>query len=410
MTPEDANDGRPRSEIDVVIVGGGPAGMVLALLLVRRGLRVKVLERNPDFEREFRGEILQPRFWHAMAAAGLSEILQSMPHEDFNELRLFSSGQILGFIPVSSLDPVYPFVTWMTQPDMLRGLQSAASSNPEFALEFNANATELLRENGSVCGVRYKNAQDQAVDLRSKVVVGCDGRFSKIRKLEGFELSHKTHQFDVIWFETERPECYRHGADFFLGAEFNSIVLPKYPNKIQCGILIAPGSFKHYKEMGVDVLIEKLNDLHAMFRCFSRDLVDFKSFTLLAGTVERVKEWAKDGLLLIGDAAHTCSPAGAIGVTIAVESAIIADQVLANCFKNNDFSREALGEVQRRREPEVIRVHNAQERIGFMVANRMVPGTLLEKLASFILRSGILPRILRGLLSRAETNPLLGRK
>ena len=394
------NGGDSKSVSDVVIVGAGPAGMMLALLLARRGISVKVIERNPDFTREFRGEVLQPRFWRGVAEVGLTDVLAAIPHEKFNALRLFIGSRLCGLIPVPFIDAVYPYITWMTQPDMLEGLRQYASRYKEFTIEFGASVKEICRSGTAVTGIRYQNAQGQIVEHSSKIVVGCDGRFSKIRKLGDFRIAHASHQFDVIWFEMNRPETYTHGADFFLGRHFNCIVLPKYPHKIQCGILIPPGSFKLFRDAGAENLARELNLVHPMFQVFSRDLVNFKSFTLLEAVVERVGEWAQDGMLLIGDAAHTCSPAGAIGVTIAVESAIVADEVIARCVTTRDFTRESLGEVQRRREPEVLRVHKVQERVGSIVSARFVPVWFISVFIRFMVKSGLAPRMIRGILTR----------
>ena len=398
----------PRSS-NVVIVGAGPAGMILALLLARRGLTVKVIERNPDFHREFRGEVLQPRFWHAVTEAGLADLFTSIPQEKFDALRFFVRGTLRGLIKAADIDKTFPFFTWMTQPDMLTGLKAAADAFPGCHVEFGSRVTGLIRDGGQVCGITYETASGDIHEHHAKVVVGSDGRFSALRKLGDFKLSHQSHQFDVMWFEMERPESYVHGADIFLGDRLNCLILPKRPHKIQCGLLISPGSFKKFREAGTESLAAMLDATHPMFREFSRKLIDFKSFTLLSAVVERVSEWAQDGLLLIGDAAHTCSPAGAVGVTIAVETAIVADNVTARCFKLGDFSKAVLDNVQRRREPEVLKVHKIQERAGLLLAQNPLPRSISTWIMGFLIGSGIAPRIMRGMLTRRADNPLLAK-
>jgi len=394
---------------DVLIVGAGPAGMMLALLLAQKGRAVTVIEKNPDFAREFRGEVLQPRFWHAVKEAGIEDILKAAPHETFDHFKVFVGSENPVKIDISRIDKDFPHVTWMTQPHMLQALHDAAKEYAGFKIIFESHVKQLsYSDDGiSVCGALCEDASGNISKIQARIVVGADGRFSTLRKLGGFKVIHSTHQFDVLWFECKRPSNFAHGADFFLGTEFTCLVLPKYPQKIQFGLIISPASFRIYRELGPEKLAQKLDQIHPMFREFSKELINFKSFTILKATTERLDRWSKNGLLMIGDAAHTCSPIGAIGVTIAVETAIVASNVIQGCFRDSDFSEDRLREVETLRLPAIRKIHRIQEILGRLATNRIIPRKLVLRLLPLIVSSPLFPKVLRAVISRRQGSSLL---
>jgi 2-polyprenyl-6-methoxyphenol hydroxylase-like FAD-dependent oxidoreductase len=384
----------------IAVVGGGPAGMVLALLLARAGVRVTVLERNADFSREFRGEVLQPRFMHAAREGGFFDLIQKIPHEKFSDFRFFLSSRSEVRIPLAKIDSDFPFVTWMTQPDLLEGLCKSARKHDNFTIEFNADVQGVVDRGDAGIEVTYRQ-NDQTVSQLFSLVVGADGRFSRIRKLGGFEIEYAHHGFDVIWFECERPNSYAHGADFFRGGKYPALILPKYPNKIQVGLIVAVGEGRQILRSDRAEIAGLLKQIHPIFLNIAEKLVEAHSFAVLDARVELVKRWSSNRLLLIGDAAHTCSPAGAIGVTIAVETAICAANVIANCARKNDFSAEALAEVQYQRDAAIRRVHRLQMRAVKLLRNAKVPSFLLRFILKTGLAMGILPRLLRSFIGKA---------
>jgi 2-polyprenyl-6-methoxyphenol hydroxylase-like FAD-dependent oxidoreductase len=260
---------------------------------------------------------------------------------------------------------------WAIEIRSLNGLHEAALSFPNFNLVFEADVQKLVWD-GDVCkGVEY-SVKGQSYKNDADLVVGSDGRFSKIRRLGHFDLEYASHDLDVLWFEASRPKSYTHGADFFLSHNFPVILLPKAPEKIQCGIIVNPGAARSLLDLGAESLARKLNETHPMFEEFSKSLVDLHAFTVLQGKIEFVKDWAKNGLLLIGDAAHTCSPAGAIGVTIAVETAVVAAREILRCAKLHSFTAANLASVQAIRSPEIRRIHQFQRRFVHVIRNSTV--------------------------------------
>jgi 2-polyprenyl-6-methoxyphenol hydroxylase-like FAD-dependent oxidoreductase len=394
------------TEVDVCIVGGGPAGMVLANLLASRGVKTLVLEKSPDFEREFRGEVLQPRFMRAMAQVGLDAFILDQPHERFDQGRFYQHGELIGSFHYDRVDPEHPFVMWMTQPVMLRALHERARHYPSFELWFDARAHELLVHEGAVTGVRVQR-DDAEIDVRARLVVAADGRFSTLARLGEFEIEYEHYPFDVLWFNVERPADAVNQISFFLSRDAAYISVPKYPDLFQIGMMMTKGAFRGFRERGIESLRQEIRGAHSWFGDFADTLEDFSAFNVLQGKLNNRTRWARDGLLLIGDAAHTCSPIGAVGVSVAIETAIVAADVILNTPADQPFTAANLDQVQARRAADVRRVHRIQRLAGDNVSSRNpVLGTLRPLALRLASATGILPRLAARLVTRRGPLPI----
>ncbi len=126
------------------VVGGGPAGAVLGLLLARAGVDVTLLEAHPDFDREFRGDTLHPSVMEIMDQLGLADRLLKLQH---TEARSFTLQTVSGpFTPVdlSRVDTKFPYITIMPQTSFLEFVTGEAKRYPNFRLVMDARVRELI--------------------------------------------------------------------------------------------------------------------------------------------------------------------------------------------------------------------------------------------------------------------------
>jgi 2-polyprenyl-6-methoxyphenol hydroxylase-like FAD-dependent oxidoreductase len=386
-----------KHDVDVCIVGGGPAGMVLGLLLAKVGVRVLVLEQHKDFEREYRGEVLMPRFMQMLKQLNLYQIFAEYHHLRLQGLEGMWHEKPILKILFKDIVPESPEALWMAQPFLLDALFVHARQFENFDLWFSSSAKSILWEKDQAVGV-IATKEKERVEIRARITVGADGRFSMIRKLGDFAESYRDYHFDIIWFTLPKPKEYDNTLRFFLSSERNILALPKYPNHIQCGLIVPKGEYTLLRKKGIESMRKILLKGPAFLHSFAKELKDFTPFHVLQAELDFIKRWAQDGLLLIGDSAHTCSPVGAVGVSIAVETAIVAADVIWKCLKEKNYSEKKLREVQDRREKDVREIHQLQKRFsGTLLSKNPLVRAALPILLPKLVQSPIVKQTLRRL-------------
>src|SRR5262245_9843649 len=306
---------RPRATADprpirtsACIVGAGPAGLLLALLLAKRGADVIVLEGRPTFDRQFRGEILQPSAIRLLDRLGLLDSVLANPHAKLTEALYRIDGRLAGRFHWARIAPEYPYAVWMPQPALLSTLCDMARPFTGFQCWMGARVDELVERDGAIIGVRGSRGDAARFEVRAHLVVGADGRHSLVRRLSGARVEYEHDDFDVVWFLARRPRDWQDTMYFLLGKDVQGVLLPRHAGELQAGLLLPKGQWRAWRDAGPAYVAARVRRLDPLFSEFADGLVDFGPFVPLSGVMRLVSEWARDGLLLIGDAAHTMSP------------------------------------------------------------------------------------------------------
>ncbi|GAA3628732.1 FAD-dependent oxidoreductase [Microlunatus ginsengisoli] len=381
------NDGA--AGLDCVVVGGGPGGMVLAHLLARAGLRVTLLEGHRDFDRDFRGDSLHPYTLELMDTLGLADGLLALPH--FKATR-FRAHTMAGSIVLADYERVrspYPYVAIMPQVRFLDFLAERSAALPGFTLITGARVRELVIEDGRVVGVRWREGQ-QTRELRARVVVGCDGRFSKLRALAEVPVTDLGAASDLLWFRLPRepgdpPEA---DIDLYFGPR-NYVGMLGGISDWQIGYTLPKGGFPAAREAGVEPIREFLRSYVGWLEDRIELLAGFDQTTLLSVELKRVERWWRPGLLLIGDAAHVISPVGGNGILMAIQDAVAATNRLVPALRSartgaTDVPDGVLAAVQADREPAVREVQADQVSVerrakrAREAGRELIPGRLLK--------------------------------
>jgi 2-polyprenyl-6-methoxyphenol hydroxylase-like FAD-dependent oxidoreductase len=331
-----------------VIVGGGPAGMMAGYLLARAGVVVAVLEKHADFNRDFRGDTIHPSTLELMGELGLLDEFLKQPHQEVRELRAVVNGQVVPVADFTKLPTRCKFIAFMPQWDFLNFLSSHAKKFPSFQLHMETEVVDLLIENERVIGVRAKTPRGD-LDVRADLVIGADGRHSIVQKCAGLERREFGVPIDVLWMRiSKKPDDPEQSFGFFQHGKL--LVLLDRDDYWQCGFVIPKGDFDEIKSRGLPQFQNDIVSFAGFLRDRVAELDDWSKIKLLTVQINRLRDWYREGLLCIGDSAHAMSPAGGVGINLAIQDAVATANLLAEKLRNGPVSVDDLRKVQARRE------------------------------------------------------------
>ena len=335
------------SPLRCCIAGGGPAGMMVGFLLARAGLEVLVLEKHADFLRDFRGDTIHPSTLELMYELGLLQEFLQRPHQQVTQLRAQVGKESFTMADLTHLPTHCRFLVFMPQWDFLNFLVEQGRRYPGFHVEMQAEATDLLQENGRIAGLRITTPQGQR-ELRADLIIGADGRHSVIRARAGLPSVNLGAPMDVLWMRLSRHPTDP-GEAFGFVERGRLMVLLNRGEYWQAAFVIPKDAAAEIRQRGLPAFREEIVNLAPFLRDRVEELRDWKDLSLLTVAVDRLTQWHRPGLLCIGDAAHAMSPIGGVGINLAIQDAVAAANILGPALLRGQVTERDLHAVQKRR-------------------------------------------------------------
>jgi 2-polyprenyl-6-methoxyphenol hydroxylase-like FAD-dependent oxidoreductase len=354
-------DGTPAEiqETTCCVVGAGPAGVMLSLLLARAGIRVTLLEAHRDFDRDFRGDTVHPSTLEVLDQIGLAERLHGLPHVKAPAFRTVTPTGVYTVLAFNRLPTPFPYMMIMPQSRFLEFLTDEAKRYPHFRILMGANVQRLVEENGNVRGVAYPKDGGWC-ELRALLTVATDGRFSRIRKLAHLEPVRQSGPMEVLWFRLpRRPDDHPDEATLNVGLRQIVVVLGR-TQEWQVGVVLPKGGYQRLKAEGLNAFHQAIASTVPWLGDRVELLNDWHRVNVLSVEANRLVRWHRPGLLLLGDAAHVMLPVGGVGINCAIADAVEAANVLVEPLRTGRILDSQLAEVQRRREGSTRIVQRAQ--------------------------------------------------
>ena len=412
----------PTERTTCVVVGGGPAGMVLGLLLARAGVRVTVLEKHADFLRDFRGDTVHPSTLGLLDDLGLFERFDALPHSKIHAARIPApDGSMVTPVDFSRLPVRHPYIAMVPQWDLLDLLADAGREEPTFDLRMSHEVTGVVRRGERVVGVEFDSPGGTG-QLEADLVVACDGRWSVVRREAGLESTEFDVNFDVWWFRV--PTAHDRAESLLprIGDGRVVIAIPR-EGYVQVAYLGRKGTDARLRARGVEAfraeialaLPQLADDVHGV--------ASMDDVLHLDVRVDRLRRWHAPGVLCIGDAAHAMSPVGGVGINLAVQDAVGAARLLAGPLRqvqeaghDGGLDDAVLARVRRRRIVPTVLVQGMQRIMHAVLIDRVLDGRLaglppaLPKLVRRLPAVSVIPAMLIGVGPRPERAPAWARR
>ena len=365
-------------DADLIVVGGGPAGVMAGLLFARAGCDVRILEKHADFFRDFRGDTVHPSTMEILDQLGMLQRFLQRSHNRVDRAQLRLAGRDWTIGDLSHLNTPAPFIAMMPQWDFLDFLRAEGKAFPGFHLEMEAPVEGFVEEGGRVVGVRLRNGRE----LRAPLTIAADGRASIVRQI--LPVEDLGAPIDVFWFRIAKPEKEK-GALRGNVESGRILVMIDRGDYWQCAFVIPKGAAEAYQAQGIDAIREEVAAA-APAELNVAELDEITDLHLLSVKLDRLTTWHKPGLLAIGDAAHAMSPIGGIGINLAIQDAVAAANALAGPLARGEDVDPLIHAVQDRRLFPTRVIQGAQKAAQERVIGRVLQSTAPIRQAPLVVR------------------------
>jgi 2-polyprenyl-6-methoxyphenol hydroxylase-like FAD-dependent oxidoreductase len=331
----------------LVIVGGGPAGMVAGLLFARAGVKTAVLEKHGDFLRDFRGDTVHPSTLRIFHELGLLDRLLERPHDKVRDISGLIGGKAIEIADFSGFDPRWNFIAMMPQWEFLDFVAEEARRYPHFTLLMEAEATGLAVDGGRIAGVRYRSGGEER-EIRARLTIAADGRRSVLRDEAALPLRDLGAPMDVFWFRVPKERTPGNDTTGVFAAG-RIMALIDRGDYWQCAYVFPKGMADEVRARGLDAFRAEVAGLAPFVGEAVGAVAGWEDVKLLSVSLDRLRSWHRPGLLVIGDAAHAMSPVGGVGINVAIQDAVAAANVLAARLARGGDPDPLLARVEKRR-------------------------------------------------------------
>lgn len=369
------------SKLDLVIAGGGPAGIMAGLLFARAGCTVQILEKHADFFRDFRGDTVHPSTLELLRELGLIEEFLKRPHDEVRSLTARVADREITIADMSHLPVRSRFVALMPQWDFLDFLSQEGRRYPSFSLRMEAEAVDLVMEEGRVAGVRLEDGEE----VRARLTIAADGRDSVLRGKAGLPRRDLGAPIDVLWFRLpkEKTPVNKTGGTFGSGTFLVELDRGDY---WQCAQVVPKGSGDEIRAAGMADFRAGIARAAPELAPVVGTLKSWDQVKLLSVSLDRLTRWWRPGFLAIGDAAHAMSPVGGVGINLAIQDAVAAANILAGPLARGEDVDPLLRKVEERRLFPTSVVQRAQKAIHDRILTPLVIRKAVLDKVPFVLR------------------------
>ncbi|PGX82367.1 FAD-dependent monooxygenase [Priestia megaterium] len=345
-------------QTDVCIIGAGPGGALLAYLLAKQNISTILIERSDELGKEFRGEHLNEDGEMILKKHHIFEEIESLGLLRMSRVEYWKDRHVFKTIE-SELGHAGIHVP---QQHLLQSINNQASIHLSYKLMLGTKVTELMQnEKGQYTGIKAQQKGRGEIIVESKIIIGADGRYSTVRKLAHIKNNIHNHGYDLLWAKIPAPEKWEPTIRFTVVNNQQLALFTQTGGFIQIGWNIKKGSYISLKKQSVQPFLDQLILAFPQLKeSIEQNLSSWKDFILLSVYSSHCDTWVKNGLAIIGDAAHTMTPTGAYGMNAAIMDADVLSQILPKLLFQGSLEARQLKEFENARRKIVEDLQDAQ--------------------------------------------------